>query len=266
VFVRSYLFVPGDRPERFDKAAASGADAVILDLEDAVLPEHKDMARDAVREWLIQGGKACVRVNGVGTEWYEADCRLVETAPVLAVMLPKAEVVTELSDFVNRVPAGVPVIPVIESALGSWNVFELAQVPCVTRLAFGSVDFQLDTGIEDEKEGLLYVRSRIVLASAAAKLEPPVDGVTVAIDDTQSLARDVSSARKLGFGAKLCIHPRQVSAVNEGFGPSDEDLLWARSVVDAAARSDGFGAIRLNGKLIDRPVVERAKRMLEGAR
>ncbi len=79
-------------------------------------------------------------------------------------------------------------------------------------------------------------------------------------------ARDVSSARKLGFGAKLCIHPRQVSAVNEGFGPSDEDLLWARSVVDAAARSDGFGAIRLNGKLIDRPVVERAKRMLEGAR
>ena len=128
------------------------------------------------------------------------------------------------------------------------------------------VDFQLDTGIEDEKEGLLYVRSRIVLASAAAKLEPPVDGVTVAIDDTQSLARDVSSARKLGFGAKLCIHPRQVSAVNEGFGPSDEDLLWARSVVDAAARSDGFGAIRLNGKLIDRPVVERAKRMLEGAR
>lgn len=264
--VRSYLFVPGDRPERFDKAAASGADAVILDLEDGVLPERKSMAREAVREWLSRGGKACVRVNGVGTEWYEEDCRLAETAPVLAAMLPKAEAEAELADFVKRMPAGAPVIPVIESALGLWKVLKLAQVPGVTRLAFGSVDFQLDTGIEGEDAALLYARSRIVLASAVARLEAPVDGVTVAIDDAARLAGDVLSARELGFGAKLCIHPRQVAAVNQGFCPTDEELVWARSVVDAAASSDGLGAIRLNGKLIDRPVVERAKRMLEGAR
>ncbi|MFC4485951.1 HpcH/HpaI aldolase/citrate lyase family protein [Tepidiphilus baoligensis] len=266
MFVRSYLFVPGDRPERFDKAVSSGADTVILDLEDGVSPEHKSIARDAIREWLARGGKACIRINGVDTEWYEEDCRLLNMASILAALLPKAEAVFELSDFVNRVPAGMPVIPLIESALGLWKVFELAQVPGVTRLAFGSVDFQLDTGIEDEENGLLYARSRIVLASAAARLESPVDGVTVAIDDLERLARDVSFARKLGFGAKLCIHPRQVAVVNEGFSPSDEDLQWARLVVDAAARSGGFGAIRLNGKLIDRPVIERAKRMLEGSR
>ncbi len=263
---RSYLFVPGDRPERFAKAAASGADGVILDLEDGVLPERKAMARESIREWFAAGGVASVRVNGTGTEWYDEDCRLLHAGKVCAAVLPKAEDASLLADFVSRVPEGVPVIAVIESALGVWRVLELASVPGVTRLAFGSVDFQLDAGIEGEGEALLYARSRLVLASAIAGLVPPIDGVTVSLDDTEKLVNDVATARQLGFGAKLCIHPNQVEWVNKGLSASESELAWAKLVVDAAAGSDGLGAIRLNGKLIDRPVIERARRMLEDVR
>ncbi|MCD8537114.1 MAG: CoA ester lyase [Burkholderiaceae bacterium] len=261
--VHSYLFVPGDRPERFDKAVAAGADLVILDLEDAVLPDHKAQARQEVAKWLAAGGQACVRVNAIGTEWHDDDVAMLAKHAPLAVMLPKAEGASEMAAFVARLPAHTPVLPLIESALGLWQVLEVAQVKGVQRLAFGSVDFQVDTGIQGEGQALLYARSRIVLASAVAKLLPPIDGVTVAIDNPEQLAADVAAARDLGFGAKLCIHPRQVDVVNKGFAPSVQELSWARSVVDAANQSDALGAIRLDGKLIDKPVVDRAKRLLE---
>lgn len=262
---RSYLFVPGDRPDRFDQAVATGSDIVVLDLEDAVLPKAKIGAREAIRDWLRKGGRAAVRINGIGTEWHEEDKVLLATPGVAAALLPKAEEPAALDTFVSALPQGLPIVPLIESALGIWNARELASVKGVTRLAFGSIDFQLDTGIEAEGEALLYARSRLVLASTIARIAPPVDGVTIAIDDEERLRADITAARVLGFGGKLCVHPRQVAAVHEGFAPDEAMLAWAQAVVEAARTSDA-GAVRVNGKLVDRPVVERAKRILEDTR
>lgn len=259
---RSYLFVPGDRPDRFDKALATGADIVVLDLEDAVLPESKARAREAVRNWLRMGGRSAVRINGIGMEWHEEDVVLLATPGVAAALLPKAEEPAALDAFVSALPQGLPIVPLIESALGIWNARELASVKGVTRLAFGSIDFQLDTGIEAEGEALLYARSRLVLASTIARIAPPVDGVTIALDDEERLRADIAAARALGFGGKLCVHPRQLAAVHKGFAPDEATLAWAQAVVEAARTSDA-GAVRVNGKLVDRPVVERAKRILE---
>lgn len=261
---RSYLFVPGDRPERFDKAVAAGADVTVLDLEDAVLPDAKARARTAIRGWLSAGGRAAVRVNGLGTEWHEDDTAVLATPGITHVLLPKAEEAAALAAFAARLPAPLPIVPLIETALGLWNARALAAVAGVRQLAFGSVDFQLDTGIEDDDRGLLHARSQLVIASAAAGIAPPVDGVTVALDDAARLAADVRAARGLGFGGKLCIHPRQVAAVHAGFAPDAAQLARASAIV-AAAEHAGNGAVRLNGQLIDRPVVERARRMLAQA-
>jgi citrate lyase subunit beta / citryl-CoA lyase len=260
---RSHLFVPGDRPERFDKAVAAGADITILDLEDAVLPDAKDKAREAIGAWLGQGNRAAIRINPAGTQWHEADAELAAHANVTAVMLPKAETGEALAAFAARLRPGAAILPLVESALGVWNALEIAKAPGVRQIAFGTVDFQLDAGIdgEDEDRAFLYARSRLVLASAIARIAPPADGVTIALDDEARLAADVAAARALGFGGKLCIHPRQVAAVNEGFSPSEAETEKARRIVEAAEAA-GAGAIRLDGKLIDKPVVERAKRTL----
>lgn len=258
---RSYLFVPGDRPERFDKAVAAGADLVVLDLEDAVLPDGKECARAKIGAWLAAGNRAAVRLNGRRTIWYEHDLELLRHPNVRAVLLPKAEEAGDLKALSRAAPAGLAIVPVVESALGIWNARELACVPGVSQLAFGSVDFQLDAGVEGEGEALLYARSRLVLASAIARIAPPIDGVTVAISDDQQLRCDIATARQLGFGGKLCIHPRQVKVVNDGFSPTPDEMARARRIVDAA-QAAGNGAIQVDGKLIDRPVVERARAVL----
>jgi citrate lyase subunit beta/citryl-CoA lyase len=250
---RSYLFVPGNRPERFAKALASGAGAVILDLEDAVPPEAKADARTAVCDWLRQPESAAwVRINGADTEFFEEDLRALAGIPVPGIMLPKAEAPLEL---------GMPVIPLIESASGLWNALQVARGARVERLAFGSVDFQLDAGIQGEGEALLYARSQLVLVSRIAGLASPIDGVTVQIGDAARLAQDVARARDLGFGAKLCIHPNQIEIVERGFAPTHEERRWAQAVVSAFEQAGG-SAVRLEGKLIDLPVVERARRLL----
>ena len=258
---QSLLFVPGDRPERFDRAVASGAGAAVIDLEDAVQPDDKAAARANIAAWLQQGGKAVARINAIGTPWHGDDLGLLANPGIIAVMLPMVENANALRAFIATLPRSLPVIALIETARGLWDLGELVAVRGLTRLGFGSIDFQLDTGIEDEGEGLLYARSRVVLASAMAGLEPPLDGVSVDLDDMSGLERDTARARGLGFGGKLCIHPAQVEVVNRGFAASDEELDWARRVVDAAKGAKG--AIRLDGKLIDAPVVSRARRLLE---
>jgi len=258
---QSLLFVPGDRPERFDRAVASGAGAAVIDLEDAVQPDDKAAARANIAAWLQQGGKAVARINAIGTPWHGDDLGLLANPGIIAVMLPMVEDANALRAFIATLPRPLPVIALIETARGLWDLGELVAVRGLTRLGFGSIDFQLDTGIEDEDEGLLYARSRVVLASAMAGLEPPLDGVSVDLDDMSGLERDTARARGLGFGGKLCIHPAQVEVVNRGFAASDEELDWARRVVDAAKGAKG--AIRLDGKLIDAPVVSRALRLLE---
>ena len=260
---RSYLFVPADRPERYAKALASGADGVIVDLEDAIAPASKDTARQALANWLEHVGDASivVRINGFGTPWFDADRDLVTSSPnVAVVMLPKAD-----ADSPWPVLADKPVLALVESAAGIAAARAIARAPQVRRLAFGSIDLSLDLGVEGDDDALLYVRSELVLASRLANLPPPVDGVCTAINDPSILATHVQRARRLGFGGVLCIHPSQVAAVNSGFEPSAEQLAWARRVIAASAQSGG-AAVAVDGKMVDRPVLIRAEAIVAASR
>lgn len=259
---RSYLFVPADRPERFGKALASGADAVIVDLEDAVAPGNKDAAWQALALWLASTlERVAIRINGIDSPWFQADLALCGLASVAAVMVPKAERVLDLQAVAEAAPAK-PLLPLIETAAGFDAMRALARAPGVERLVFGSIDFQLDLGIGGDDDALLYFRSGIVLASRLANLPAPVDGVSTAICDPQALQDDTARARRLGFSAKLCIHPSQVDAVNRGFSPSEAEIAWAQRVLDAAQAADG-AAVAVDGRMIDRPVILRAQAVLQ---
>lgn len=253
---RSYLFVPGNRPERFAKAFASGADAVIIDLEDAVPPGEKSAARTNTAAWVSPEHPVLVRVNGADTDWFRDDIAICAVPSVAGVVLPKAERVEDIRSI------GKPVLPIIETARGFWNVADLAHTPNVQRLMFGSIDFQLDLGIRGEGEELLYFRSQLVLVSRIAGLPAPVDGITTVFDSPDPVRADTQRARRLGFGGKLCIHPKQVDIVNECFGPTPEEKAWAKRVVEAAATAGGR-AISLDGEMIDRPVLARALELLK---
>ncbi|GAB3678127.1 HpcH/HpaI aldolase/citrate lyase family protein [Salinisphaera aquimarina] len=258
---RSYLFVPGNRPERFDKACASGAHVVVLDLEDAVSPDMKSQARGHVETWLRDGGQAYVRINSTDTEWFDDDCELFSVAGIRGVMLPKADSRAQVEAVASRLPQNIPLIALIESATGLCNALDIARVEGVQRLAFGSVDYQVDTGIEGDAQELLYTRSKLVIESRAAGIESPIDGVTLAVKDTAAVARDVESSKRVGMGGKLCIHPAQVEPVNLGFLPSESDVTWAHEVI-AALDAQPNGVATFKGKIIDKPVIERARRIV----
>ena len=258
---RSYLFVPGDRPERFDKAWASAADAVILDLEDAVAPDRKTAARGAVAAWLAPERPAVVRINAADTAWHADDLALLHHPGLAALMLPKAETL-DPALLAHCTALGKPLLPIIETARGFHLLDTLAAAPMVERLVFGSIDFQLDLGITGDDDALLYFRSRLVLAARLAGLPPPVDGVTTAIGDAAVLQCDAERARRLGFGAKLCIHPAQAAMVNAVLSPSADDTAWAQRVVDAIAQSAG-AVVAVDGKMVDRPVLLKAERILQ---
>ena len=259
---RSYLFVPGNRPDRYAKACATRAHAVIVDLEDAVAPAEKTAARDSLAAWLSPAQRVMVRVNAPGSEWFPGDLAICASEAVSAVVLPKAE----RAEDVEQVLAACgrrPVLPLVETARGMWNVLAIAEAPHVLSLVFGSLDFQADLGTTDDD--LLYARSRLVLASRVAGLDPPVDGITQSVGDQELLRRDCQRARQLGFGGKLCVHPSQVDLVNRCFAPTAEDLEWAQRVVDAFAVAGG-NAVLLDGKMIDRPVLLKAQALLAESR
>lgn len=260
---RSLLFVPASRPDRFDKALAAGADAVVIDLEDAVPPADKDRAREAVAAWLAPGRSVVVRINGAGTGWFRDDLALCARPGVAAVMLPKAERADQVAAL--RDAGAAAVMPLIESAAGFAALPAIAGAPGVQRLAFGSIDIQVDLGMRDPLEDeLLLFRSQLVLASRLAGLQPPIDGVSTAIDDAERLRGDVLRARRLGFGGKLCIHPRQVEGVNRHFAPSEAERAWAQRVLAAAAAAGG-AAVALDGAMVDQPVILRAQAILREA-
>jgi citrate lyase subunit beta / citryl-CoA lyase len=252
---RTYLFVPGNRPERFSKALASGADAVIIDLEDAVPPAERDAARANVRAWASPAHPVLIRVNGATTEWHRDDIALASLPGVSAIVLPKAERVSDLA------PIGKPVLPIVETARGFWHAADLADATNTQRLMFGSIDFQVDLGIHGEGEELLYFRSQLVLVSRLAGLPSPVDGITAAFDKPDLLRADTDRARRLGFGGKLCIHPKQIPTVHECFGPTPAEEAWAKRVVEAASAAGG-AAVSMDGEMIDRPVIARAEAIL----
>ncbi len=258
--------MPADRPERFAKARASGADAVIVDLEDAVAPEAKASARDALATALDASAPLVVRINAAGTPWFEDDLELCRHPGVAAVMLPKAEGIDAVCTVVEITYKDV--LPIIESARGLREIHSIASVPGVIRLAFGSVDLALDLGIDCAPDGaeseLLAFRSQVVLASRLAGLAAPVDGVSTAIEDLQRLQADTERSRRLGFGAKLCIHPKQLAIVQAVFTPTPERLDWARRVCKAFETAGG-SAVAVDSQMVDLPVYQRAQAVLRDA-
>ncbi|WP_043836453.1 HpcH/HpaI aldolase/citrate lyase family protein [Muricoccus aerilatus] len=253
------LFVPGDRPERFEKAASSGADAVIIDLEDAVAPERKEAARRAAATASL-ALPVFVRVNAAGTPWHAEDLAALSGAALAGVILPKAEDPAALATLRALLPDEGVVVALVESARGLAGTRELARA--AGRLAFGSMDYAADLGCAHTREALLTARSELVLASRLAGLPAPLDGVTAAIGDEALTEADARHAAELGFGGKLLIHPRQVAPALRGFAPGEEEVAWARRVL----ASEGDGAVKVDGAMIDAPVRMRAERILARAR
>jgi citrate lyase subunit beta/citryl-CoA lyase len=265
------LFVPGDRPERFAKAAAAGAGVVIIDLEDAVAPAAKSAALAAAVEAVAPDGggapvRALVRVNPLGSGHYDADITLLLAAArtpgsgLLGIMVPKAEYPGALRQLRADMPKHLALVPLVESALGVVNAVELARVPGVTRLAFGAIDFALDIDADGGDRFLDHARSQLVLASRAADIAAPLDSPSTDIKDTARVGDSARLARNFGFGGKLCIHPAQLATVQGAFAPTEADVEWALSVIGAEG-----GAAQVDGRMIDRPVTERAKRILARA-
>lgn len=261
---RSYLFVPGNRPERVPKARAAGADAVIVDLEDAVAPDAKAAAREAVGGLLDPRAPVLIRINGPKTPWFRDDLALCARPGVAGIVLPKAESADDVRGVAEAAGGEIAILPLIETARGIRDAEAIARAGCVERLLFGALDLQLDLGISGEGEELHYFRSALVLASRLAGIAPPVDGVTTALDDPAVLRADALRARRFGFGGKLCIHPKQVAIVNECFAPSADEVAWARRVLEAA-RAASHDAVALDGKMIDRPVIAKAEAILRAA-
>ncbi len=261
--MRTLLFVPGHRADRFDKALAAGADAVIIDLEDAVAPADKPAAREALRAWLNPARPVIVRINSAETPWFADDLALCGLPGVAAVMVPKAESADTIAQVMAAGAHGA--LPLIESGAGFAAVNAIAAAPGVRCLAFGSIDIQVDLGMRDALEDeLLPFRLGIVLASRLAGIGAPLDGVSTAIDDADRLHADVLRARRLGFGGKLCIHPKQVAGVHRGFAPAPEEVAWAQRVLQASAAAGG-AAVAVDGKMVDVPVIKRAEAILREA-
>ncbi|WP_348670976.1 CoA ester lyase [uncultured Paracoccus sp.] len=255
--IRAPLFVPANRPERFAKAAASGADAVILDLEDAVPLNAKDAARVALDAGFTDL-PVIVRINAHGTAWNDADVAAVAALPFAGVILPKAENPSICESVARAI--GKPLIALVESAPGLAHARAIAAAKGVERLAFGSVDFCADLGCAHLREVLLSARSELVMASRLAGIAAPIDGVTVQLDDLTISHDDAAHARALGMTGKLCIHPKQIAVVLRAFAPTDTEIDWARRVL-----ASGDGAVSVDGAMVDEPVRIRARAILAQA-
>ncbi len=266
-FCSNFLFVPGTRPERFAKALDSGAGGVIIDLEDAVAAEDKDMARNAIRTaWpsftAEQKKRLVIRSNSPGSKFYSADLILAQALDVACLLIPKSESVDEMNGAALVLP-NTALIPMIETAIGLDHLREIANSNQVIRLALGNLDLQADLGMvcDPQETELQTARYQIVLASRVAQIAPPIDGVTPSTDDVVRIQDDAERAKRMGFGGKLCIHPKQVGIVKAAFMPSEEEVAWAKRVIDADKASKG-GAVKLDGRMIDRPVVLLAQRTI----
>lgn len=271
----SYLFVPASRPERFEKALASGAHAVIIDLEDAVGLDDKDSALGALLD-ALDGGLSrpvLVRVNAVDSEWFDRDlAALAALAPRAAaslagIVLPKAEAAADLARVVAALggaSSGREVVALVESARGVAAARELAAVPGLTRFAVGAADlsFDLDASIDSATTDWVY--ANLVLESRLAGLAAPIASPPFEIRDLVAVERDAVRLRGLGVTGQLSIHPAQLPAIHTGFLPSAEAVAWARRVLAAAELGDG--AAQVDGQMIDKPVRERAERIMSRAR
>ncbi|MCE2404248.1 MAG: CoA ester lyase [Dehalococcoidia bacterium] len=287
--IRTLLYAPGNEPRKVSKVGTCGADAAILDLEDAVAVDQKVAARDAVRQAIPAvretGTQVYVRINPTAEKTdFSLNVGLADIEEVLCaelggLVVPKVESAEEMDD-VERVlaareralglePGSVEVVPIIETALGLWRAYEIARSsPRIKSLHFGAGDFTRDVSIDwsrDEAE-LAYARSRLVVISRAAGIDPPTDSVWVRLDDEDGFVESAQRARRMGFQGKSCIHPRQVPLANRVFSyVSPEELAQARRIVEAFAQAQagGSASIRVDGQFVDYPLVENARRVIE---
>ena len=296
---RSYLFAPGHNAKLLDRVFTAGADALMLDLEDAVPPAAKDLARRMVAakladppaaltshpfgslrtpstgcedtEGVRSGGlaeppapvRAWVRVNAARTDLCAADLDAV-AADAYGIRIPKAESPEDVAWVADRAP-GKPIICAIESARGLMAAAEIAAAPGVAHLAMGGVDLQRDLGTDGSDTAALYARSHLVVCSRAARIGPPIDSVYPRLTDDDGLRAQAELARSLGFFGKSAIHPRQLPVLHAVFTPTEQELAWAREVLAAFEAADG-GAVALpDGEFVDLPVAQRAERLLARA-
>ena len=264
---RSFLFVPGNRPERFIKAVNSGADVVVLDLEDAVPAADKGSARQAIAQAWPQLGPAhvpvIVRMNAIESDMGQDDLQTMASLHDLsAVMLPKAETSRALAQAHAALPQAA-LLPLIESAAGYMALDDIAACTGVNRLVLGDIDFMADTGLHASEAAteLAPLRFAMAMATRIRQLAPPIDGVTADFRNDTLLRKDAERALRFGFGAKLCIHPRQIPVLHAALVPTAEQVDWAQRVLAADAAAGG-SAVQLDGQMIDRPVVMQAQRVL----
>jgi citrate lyase subunit beta/citryl-CoA lyase len=279
--IRSFLFSPATNPRRVTKAIEGPADAVIVDLEDAVAVEEKPAARAAAVEILKQQRRkpVYVRVNGLGTPFSFDDLHAMGAAGPDGIILPKVESPSDLLtvdwmlgeiEVRNGRPRGsIDVVPILETAKGIAAVGAIAgAVARVRRLAFGAVDLALDMDLDltDEVGALNHPRFAIALASRVAGLGGPLDTAYIAIQDLEGLRVSTLNAKKMGYTGKCCIHPSQIEVVNAIFTPSAQEIERARRIVAAFAEAESAGsaAFKLDGVMIDYPVVDKARRLLSG--
>ena len=281
--IRTALFVPGNRPDRVDKAVATAADRVIIDLEDAVAVSQKVETRALVRDKIIahKDRGVLVRINGLETDFFMGDLKAVVVKALGGIVLPKTEnshqvdeIHRLLVDFEKKQglnTGGIAVILLTESALAIQNIFQILSAAIELNreflVALGAADYALDMGIEITKDGreLIYPRSRIAVACRAAGIPPPLDTpFMIDLKDLALLRDDARRAKQMGFQGKLCIHPNQIEPCHVIFTPSREEITFARRVVDAfeAEAARGAAAIQVDGKFVDYPVVERSRRIL----
>jgi citrate lyase subunit beta / citryl-CoA lyase len=259
VLARSWLLLNGTHVDRFQSAAHSRADIVVLDIEDAVAPKDKDSARDNVVHWLGAGNTDWVRVNGFGTPWWADDLAALVDTPVGGVMLAMVESVDHVTETAKRLP-NVPIVALVETARGLERITEIAATKGTFRLAFGIGDFRRDTGFGDDPSTLAYARSRFTIAAKAANLPSAIDGPTIG-SNALKLIEATAVSVEFGMTGKICLSPDQCSVVNEGLSPSQDEVAWAKEFF-AEFERDG-GEIR-NGS--DLPRIARATKILELAR
>lgn len=279
---RSFLFVPGDSDRFLARALETGADALVIDLEDAVPAAQKAEARQKVARWLQEreaelgpdAPEVWVRINPLAGGLWRPDVEAVVAPGLTGLRLPKAESAAEIEGLGTRLgelerraglaAGSIELTCTLESALGLWRIAELVEAPRVRQLAFGEADFVADIGAVPTARSTLFARSQLVVASRVGQLLPPVAPVYTHLDDEEGLVRTSEESRDLGFGGRSCIHPRQLEPIHRVFTPDPRAVAAARATVDGWERSGG-GGITTRSSFVDEAVIRRARSVLARA-
>lgn len=256
---KTMLFVPGDRPDRLEKAARTGADAIVMDLEDAVIPDNKVACRATLSSLSAFDVPLFVRCNGTDSEWFAEDLAVIRDSVATGVIVPKSETPDQIEAVQAVLGKDSFIIALVETARGIDQLAKILSHPGVAVCAFGHLDFALDLGTSPDWEPLLMARHQLVLQSRLANKPKPLDGVSVEIDDIDAVSNASMRARAMGFGGKLLIHPNHVQPAMAAFVPDKATYEWALAAV---GQSDAGAAVKMDGQMLDLPVIKKAKQII----